>query len=58
MSVNQSLEEGELAPYEWKRMILLGRGTLDLFLCSSCLYTAQTEEEISSHVALHQGNGG
>jgi hypothetical protein len=51
------LEEGELAP-DWKQVVLqAGGGTTNIFLCSSCLYSGPTEEDIATHAALHQASG-
>jgi hypothetical protein len=51
------LEEGELAP-DWRQVVLqAGGGTINIFLCSSCLYSAPTEEDIAVHAALHQASG-
>jgi hypothetical protein len=50
------LEEGELAP-DWRQVVLQAGGTISIFLCSSCLYSGPTEEDIAAHAALHQASG-
>jgi hypothetical protein len=52
----ESLEEGELAP-DWRQVVLQAGETISIFLCSSCLYSGPTEEDIAAHAALHQASG-
>jgi hypothetical protein len=54
VNVNDSLEEGELASYDCRRVFLAGHQYLDLFSCCSCRFVAQTQREMTDHTLLHQ----
>jgi hypothetical protein len=55
-SEDQSLEEGELAPYGVKQILLPTGHPLTMFACYSCLFTAETRDHIARHIVMHKGN--
>jgi hypothetical protein len=57
-SEDQSLEEGELAPYGVKQILLPTGQPLTMFACYSCLFTAETRDHIARHIVMHKGNRG